>query len=106
MIFHDEPGQDGEEDEKENGPDEDRVTLKELDIFIIITLYVHRDLPDIVLMQKVDGYPPTGLMAHYNGDVYYIRQTFIVNLFFGELCKTTTSSLDYSPAYRRQGFQR
>ena len=28
--------------------------------------------------------------------MYYIRQTFIVNLFFGKLCKTTTNSLDYS----------
>ena len=64
MIFHDEPGQDGEKDEKENGPDEDRVALKELDIFIIITLDIHKDLPDVAFMWKVRRYPSTGSMTH------------------------------------------
>ncbi len=64
MIFHDEPGQDGEKNEKENGPGKDGVTFKKFNILVIITLDVHRDLPEVALMWKVDGYPSTGSMAH------------------------------------------
>jgi hypothetical protein len=45
VILGDEPRQDGQEDEKKDGPKEDRAALKELDILVIITLYVHGDDP-------------------------------------------------------------
>jgi hypothetical protein len=41
VILGDEPRQDGQEDEKKNRPKEDRAAFEELNILVIVTLYVH-----------------------------------------------------------------
>jgi hypothetical protein len=41
VILGNEPRQDGQEDEKKNRPKEDRAAFEELNILVIVTLYVH-----------------------------------------------------------------
>jgi hypothetical protein len=44
VIFLNEQREDSQKDEKENRPNEDGVALKEFNIFVIITLYIHEEL--------------------------------------------------------------
>jgi hypothetical protein len=44
VIFLNEQREDSQKDEKENRPNEDGVALKEFNIFVIITLYIHEQL--------------------------------------------------------------
>jgi len=46
VIFLNEQREDPQKDEKENGPNKDGVTLKEFNIFVIISLYIHERLSD------------------------------------------------------------
>jgi hypothetical protein len=41
VIFLNEPGEDYQEDEKENRPNEDRVAFEKFNIFVIVSLYIH-----------------------------------------------------------------
>ena len=41
MILLNQPGEDRKEDQKDDGPKEDRSAFKELNILVIVPLYVH-----------------------------------------------------------------
>jgi hypothetical protein len=44
VILLNEQREDSQKDEKQDGPDEDGVTFKKFNIFVIIALYIHEGL--------------------------------------------------------------